>query len=396
MRRILAALVLIILALAITGSVTAAEGPTFDELYEEGGTLLAASKGEEAYALFEQALAQRRGSLEAMIGQVESLRFTKRKTKADEILKLAGRILAVDTKCGEAYRAMGYAYWCLYNNDKMYAAYKKGIEVDPQYLLCYYDLGLSYLVAGRNEEAMEVYRQAVSVAPSNAETHAKLGDCFAWVEELDAAIEEYAISLNLQPEQAGAHRGLARVYMGRDNEQAVDEWKMAMEFEPGVASDHVELGDIYNNMQRYTDAVEEYQAAIRIDPGNSLAYNRLGWVFSGLGRHEEALEQGKAVLALASNDDSFEKAQGRLLIGVGRAGLTQYNEAMAEFKEAIRLLPDFTYAWYHLGMAQADAGSRSEALETYEVLKALNEDLAQQLFSHIVQATGLLDSGLDG
>ena len=70
--------------------------------------------------------------------------------------------------------------------------------------------------------------------------------------------------------------------------------------------------------------------------------------------------------------------RGTALVQQGR-----YEEAIAAFKEAIRLQPDYAQACAGLGLTYLQYGNRSAAMEQYRILKALNSELANELFDII-------------
>jgi len=63
--------------------------------------------------------------------------------------------------------------------------------------------------------------------------------------------------------------------------------------------------------------------------------------------------------------------------------LKRYDEAIAAFKEAIRIKPDYAKAYYDLGVTYLQLGDKGSAMEQYKILKNLNADLANQLFNMI-------------
>ncbi|MCD6405293.1 MAG: tetratricopeptide repeat protein [Planctomycetes bacterium] len=62
-----------------------------------------------------------------------------------------------------------------------------------------------------------------------------------------------------------------------------------------------------------------------------------------------------------------------------------YEDAIAEFKEAIRINPDDAEAHYGLGVAYFKQGNRSAALDEYKILKDLDKDRANRLFGIIYE-----------
>lgn len=60
----------------------------------------------------------------------------------------------------------------------------------------------------------------------------------------------------------------------RMNNEDIDKYKRALEFDPNNASAHRFLGDIYFKEERYDEAIAAYKAAIKLDPHDVSALRR--------------------------------------------------------------------------------------------------------------------------
>jgi tetratricopeptide (TPR) repeat protein len=68
---------------------------------------------------------------------------------------------------------------------------------------------------------------------------------------------------------------------------------------------------------------------------------------------------------------------------VNYSKLRRYREAIEAYKEAIRIKPDFAEAHYNLGLTYLILGDKGSALDEYRILKDLDKDLANKLFTLI-------------
>mgnify|MGYP006268701361 CR=1 FL=1 len=62
-----------------------------------------------------------------------------------------------------------------------------------------------------------------------------------------------------------------------------------------------------------------------------------------------------------------------------------FDEAIESYKQAIRIKPDLAEAHLNLGMVYLRTGDRGSALEEYKILRNLDKDLADRLFSLIYE-----------
>ncbi len=79
------------------------------------------------------------------------------------------------------------------------------------------------------------------------------------------------------------HRGLRLEENPETVEQALEAYRKAIELNPEAAGAYINLGTIYYNLHRLSDAENCYRAAIQIDPHYALAYFNLGNVYDERG-----------------------------------------------------------------------------------------------------------------
>ena len=104
------------------------------------------------------------------------------------------------------------------------------------------------------------------------------------------------------------------------------------------------LGFAYEKSGMHKEAIRAFKEAIRIEPDLAEAHYNLGVVYEKSGMHKEAIEASK---------------------------------------QAIRIKPDMALAHYNLGLAYLSVNDRGSALEQYKILKDLNAESANKLFSLI-------------
>jgi len=103
-----------------------------------------------------------------------------------------------------------------------------------------------------------------------------------------------------------------------------------------------------------------------------------GWVYAEKGLWDEAVFEFKEAVRLAPGD---ARAHHSLGVALARKGF--WDLALVEFKEAIRLEPDMPQPHYGLGAAYVRSGDRNGALEEYVWLKDRAPMLAQRLLKRI-------------
>ncbi len=63
----------------------------------------------------------------------------------------------------------------------------------------------------------------------------------------------------------------------------------------------------------------------------------------------------------------------------------RYREEIEAYREALRLKPDYAYAWNNLACAYALSGNRSAALQAVKELRRYDPQKADKLFNLIMK-----------
>ena len=148
------------------------------------------------------------------------------------------------------------------------------------------------------------------------------------------------------------------------HEEAIAEFKKALELDPEQSNIMGNMADSYSKMDKNNEAVEIYQKAIAVNPNDAALYTNLGVVLSKMGKNTESQEAFKKAASLnpASSAQNYYNI-GATLVNNGKA-----QEAAESFKQAIAADPNFAEAYYQLGMCLS---GRQETMP--EAIKALEQ-----------------------
>ena len=123
----------------------------------------------------------------------------------------------------------------------------------------------------------------------------------------------------------------------------------------------------WSQSRQYVDAATLYETTIRRNPSCWMAYNNLGNILHGQSRFEEAVANYREALRLKSDNSEAHNNLGNALQGMGRLA-----EAIPEYEEALRLEPGLAGVHHNLGNAQLGMGRDEEAVAQFR--EALKED----------------------
>jgi len=171
-----------------------------------------------------------------------------------------------------------------------------------------YDEGRRLEKAEKYEDAIRAYREALRFRPDDPHAYYHLGNCYFHLRQFDAAVPVYRKAMSLAPDYAWPCIGLGRCYLDRDNEQAIALFKEAIRRAPDLAIAHYDLGEALS-MQALLD-----------------------WVQAGMGGRRDAESESPNM-----------------------------REAIAAYKEAIRLQPDLWFAYEDLAHCYRRLGREEDA-----------------------------------
>jgi protein O-mannosyl-transferase len=213
----------------------------------------------------------------------------------------------------------------------------------------------------------------------------------------EKALWTYAVGRNPDAWLARVNLGKVFYQEGRPSE-AAGQFREAIRLQPDSPEAHADLGNCLEAEGLPGDARAEYAAALRISPGFAGAHYDLGLSLLKSGRLGEAQAELRKALDLDPAHAAARNSLGLALAGLGRLpeAMEQYrlavgldpglpeahlnlgnalfrlgrvDEAVAEYREALRLAPGYSGAHNNLGYALKRLGRDSEAAAEFEAAR---------------------------
>jgi len=143
--------------------------------------------------------------------------------------------------------------------DEAIFAYKKAIDINPNYHGSFHNLGDIYQQKGKLHEAVASYRKAIEVNPDFAWSHHNLGDTLLRQEKLDEAAAAYRKALEIDPNFGWANYNLARV-LNQQNKlsEALGYYEKANELDPQLFT--LDLQALREGLLQSQDAYSRWRA----------------------------------------------------------------------------------------------------------------------------------------
>lgn len=217
------------------------------------------------------------------------------------------------------------------------------------------------------EKAIDYFQQATRLDPSYALAYAGLADGYLLLqgdagenpqEDTPKARAAAQKALQLDPALGAAHNSLAAIAedYDRDYATAENEFKRAVQLDPGFVSAHEWYGDFLGLMGRFDQALAEEDRALEIDPLSLTVNEKRGKVLLWARRYDQAIVQLQKTLEM---DPTFSPA----LIWLSRAyalrGMPA--ESLAASQKDNQAQPGVA-AMENLAMAYAAADNKGAAM----------------------------------
>jgi len=256
-------------------------------------------------------------------------------------------VLDHDPQDVDALRRIAAVYDKLKMPAQAVAAYRKAIQLDPEYYGGYHGLGVFYYYHGDYAQAAEQFQLSIERAPGLFDEYTNLG---AALDELgrDAEAEKALLtSLKLHETPSALNNmGAMRAYQGRDGE-----------------------------------AVAYYKRAIAIDPTSYISVENLADSQRRLGRvHDARVAYRKAMdIALLALEQDPRKGYERGYVAYISARLGDRKRAENEIAQALQMSRGETKVIRHAVLTYEALGERDRAIQ---VLNGAKSELLQELARH--------------
>jgi tetratricopeptide (TPR) repeat protein len=188
-----------------------------------------------------------------------------------------------------------------------------------------------------------------------------LGTMQTLLQRYDEAIPNLERAFTLEPDQDDFRLQLAITLARKGDEKALDLYREVVERNPENSGVHVKLGWLYSWLLRRDEAIGEHKLAIRLDPGNLYAYRGLGFAYEFNDSLSDAAESYKRAKQLATSTEDRATMSwflARVLLSQGK-----YEEALAEFHNAIALRPEDAIYYFLLERAYVNLEKGEEGLK---------------------------------
>ncbi|MEG4418266.1 tetratricopeptide repeat protein [Microcoleus sp. LAD1_D5] len=207
------------------------------------------------------------------------------------------------------------------------AAYRRAIELNPDYSWSHHNLGEALAKLGKLEEAIAAFRRSIELKPDFSWSYHHLGDALYRQQQWEEAVGAFSKAIELDADHFGSYCGLGQslVKLGRLDE-AIIAYEQAIQLNPDADWIHYSLGEVLQQRTQLDleGAIASYRRAIELNPEDVQAYRKI----------------------LEIQPDNWEVC---LLLGKLLIKLEQWEEAIDSYRHACQLNSDSFECYWQLG-----------------------------------------------
>lgn len=226
------------------------------------------------------------------------------------------------------------------------AAYDKAIEIGRDSDTLQNNMNIVFLRPEFKEKMLKFTKDIVARNPNLADSHTNMGNAFMFTGDPENAILEYKKALELDPKSEQTWHNLGVAYTRKNNHlKAMECYRRSIALYPVNSGDFINLIDSCLKLDKFEEAIEAARMGIRFHQNDAQMRSSAANVFLRSGKFEEALEQYGYIIK--NIDPGIPEVYNN--IGVTLLRMNRIPESETYFVRALELNPGYAAAKKNLG-----------------------------------------------
>ena len=266
-------------------------------------------------------------------------------------------------------------------------AYKKVIELRPEYMEAYKSLCVVLLKRNEIEETLNYAQKANEIDKDDYIYDFIIGTAYMKCKEFDKALPPLQNALEKNPKNIGTLNSLGTCYMATNNSaKAISTYEKALEIEPNAPMAYYNIGSAYQIQQNHKMAIEYLKKAVNLEEDESFL-TALAMSEVKIGDYENALKHYKQVSLLCPSKENY-----KYNIITCYEALGEYQIAIKMLEEIVYVNPKFILPAQKLAGLYIKTNQLVKAKEIYDNILLKNKVTAEVIHQYAVLSSSLCDS----
>jgi tetratricopeptide (TPR) repeat protein len=278
---------------------------------------------------------------------------TQKSNLAKGLPRLAAEIASQKPQQPAFYIELGQAWLASGKPAQAIAPFEEAVRREPASPVALLNLGDALTQAGNHARAISLLSRAVKQNPTDALLWYQLGIAQSNAGDTQQAIATFKKATVLDPDMVEAHNILgAALASAGDLENGAKELNYALQLSPDYPDALGNMGHLLAARGELAASQYYFARSIRLKPNDAETRTNYAVALAGLNDWEGAQLQADAAVKLDPKSPEAHNFRGSLL---DRSGHTA--DALAEFLQATRLLPDFYLAHWNAALIYSRQGN---------------------------------------
>ena len=262
--------------------------------------------------------------------------------------------------------------------------FEKALQIDAKYSQAALYLGRVYYTLFDEKKAEAAFRRALEIAPDYQEARVALAGMLLDIGGTDEAIRQLNIVTQREKNNATALYMEAQAYRMKDlYPQSIDSARAAIKLAPGVGEPHLWLAESLRLSNKYGDSTPEYAEYLRLSDFDSKLAGKMNYYvvgfLVGLGKKKRAAQT-----------DAWRDMRSLAFFGLCDAERKQshFDTAVAYCQKSLAYDSNDPYTHYALALCYARQAEQSGSVETlsaaqkhFRAMLAINSDIEEAKFA---------------
>ena len=246
------------------------------------------------------------------------------------------------------------------------------IKLDPSNLADRLALTACALTAGEHKEALSIAQEMFTSETVAGQAYALAGEALGSLGHPEEAVHALEQGLAIQPDQERAWLALADLYHhAKNTNRQLETLRAGCVAVPSSASIQRMLGDVYSDLNRYSEALPCYRRSIALSPDQPVAYVALIEATRRLGHIDEARACLRQAEQLCPMDPglAYQRAAVQIMDGDRRAGLDSLKSALSPETAPLRWYLEYAETIF----AGEENGTSPDAEDSTSLVNVLDQ-----------------------
>jgi tetratricopeptide (TPR) repeat protein len=318
-----------------------------------------------AIAEYNEAIRVDANLVDAFIGRgaahCEEKNFARGMSDLDHAVKL-------NPQYADARFVRGQCYSAQRNFISAIADYTDAIRADPQYWDAFLWRAGAYFELRDYVRSIADATEAIRLEPKARDAYLGRGAAYVQTKQYELALADMDEAIRLEPQAADGYLRRADVHVQRkDYDRAIADYTEGIQLAPTVALAYAARGEVYRLKGENDRALADYNQALRFDPKIAVANAGRAYVYWSEGERDRVI----GALNEAITHYNPQNVNAYSIRAGANLDKGEYDLAISDYNEVIRLDPRNVTAYFGRGAALAYKGERDRAIADYRNAVAL-------------------------